>query len=619
MSDKDKPVGQGGSRPTEGAPTTGPAAKVGAEPSNPPAPPTATGVRAGHEAQPGSKPPAPPAGGPPPKPAPKNPGLVTFTVNGLEVVVKPGTNMIEAAKQVGVEIPYYCYHPRLSIAANCRMCLVEASNAPKLVPACQTPCAEGVAVKTDTFKVVDQERATMEFYLLNHPVDCAICDQAGECKLQDYYMRYDAKPSRLEGQKVLKNKRKVLGPLVVLDQERCILCTRCVRFMAEIPQEPQLGVFGRGSHEVIDVFPGAELTSNYAGNTVDICPVGALLNRDFRFKARAWFLSAAPSVCTGCSRGCSTYVDFFDQDTYRYRPRENEAINKSWMCDQGRVSYKYLSKGRVKLAYIGRGADVREATRAEALKELAAKLAPLKGKIAVLASPLSSNEDLLASLAFAQEVLGVKELFVGGRPSGAGDHLLMTADKNPNRKGLEWVAAGLGLALRPFEELSKGIDGGKIKALYSLGAEVPVDAGKFAQSLQKLELLVVQAINENAITAQAHYLLPATPHTEDEGTFSNLDGITQRFRKAYPGQGESQPHWKWASDLMNELGLTTRYNSAREVFRALSARVPELKSFEWDKNAPPARERGGVRPLPTGADGRPMGRREFGEPRVRGI
>ncbi|HEX4622667.1 MAG TPA: 2Fe-2S iron-sulfur cluster-binding protein, partial [Myxococcaceae bacterium] len=169
--------------------------------------------------------------GPPPKPAPKNPGFVTCTIDGKEAVVPPGTNMIEAAKTVGSEIPFYCYHPRLSIAANCRMCLVETSTAPKLVPACQTPLGEGMVVKTGSPKVKEQQRSTLEFLLINHPVDCAICDQAGECKLQDYYMKYDFKPSRLEGPKVLKNKRKVLGPLVVLDQERCILCTRCVRFM----------------------------------------------------------------------------------------------------------------------------------------------------------------------------------------------------------------------------------------------------------------------------------------------------------------------------------------------------------------------------------------------------
>jgi NADH-quinone oxidoreductase subunit G len=573
------------------------------------------------------KPPAP-AGGPPKPPPPKNPGFVTVTIDGREAVVKPGTNMILAAKSVGVEIPFYCYHPRLSIAANCRICLIEASNAAggKLVPACQTSLAEGQVIKTTTPKVKEQQRSVMEFLLLNHPVDCAICDQAGECKLQDYYMKYDYRPSRLEGGKVLKSKRKVLGPQVVLDQERCILCTRCVRFMEEVPQEPQLGVFGRGSHERIDVFPGSELTSNYSLNTVDICPVGALLGRDFRFRARAWFLSATPSVCTGCSRGCNIYADWMSQDAYRYRPRENEQINKSWMCDQGRLSYKPLNLNRVLSASVGRQATLAKdtvlpaITRAEAAKAAAQQLKPLVGsaQLAVLASPVCSNEDLLAGLSFAKNTLGVKEVYVGGRPQGAADHYLMTADKNPNRKGLELIAKGLGLTLKPFEELAPTLHSGRVKALYAIGTEVPGDAEAFAQAVAAAEVFVAQAMNESPITAQATVLLPASAHIEDEGSFVQMEGIIQRFRKAYPSKGDAVPHWRWASDLSKALGGAA-WSSAREVFRELAAQVAELASFNWDYESPPDREKPGINPLPTGADGRPPGYREFGTPRVRGI
>jgi NADH-quinone oxidoreductase subunit G len=566
--------------------------------------------------------------GPPPKPPPKNPGFVTFTVDGKEVVAKPGTNMIEAAKQVGVEIPYYCYHPRLSIAANCRMCLVESATSPKLVPACQTAIAEGMAIKATNAKVKESQRAVMEFLLLNHPVDCSICDQAGECKLQDYYMRYDHKASRLEratpqpdafGMKVLRNKRKVLGPTVVLDQERCVLCTRCVRFMDEVAKEPQLGVFGRGSHERIDVHPQfGGLTSNYSGNVVDICPVGALLNRDFRFRARAWFLSGAPSVCTGCARGCSTYADFMGQDTYRYRPRENDAINKSWLCDQGRLTYKPLNKGRVLMPVIGRAQDAREAGKAEAVKYAGTKLKPLVGTagLAVAASPVASNEDLMAGLSFARDVLQVKTIYVSGRPDGASDHLLMVADKNPNRKGLEWIAKGLGLTVQPFTALKTAIDAGSVKALYAIGGEFP-DAA-FSDTAAKLELFVVQAMNEAPVNGQAHVLLPASTHVEDEGTFTQGDGITQRFRRAYPPRGDSQPNWKWAVDLAREIGGVLGWASSREVFKAIAPSVAELASFEWDKLAP-VNVKKGIATQPAGADGRPPGWREFGPPRVRGI
>jgi NADH-quinone oxidoreductase subunit G len=622
-----KPTGDAQKPPT-GAPTNDPAAQRGPSPSNPPA----GAVKDPAPAHPSSvtAPPKapPPAGGPPKPPPPKNPGFVTCTIDGKEVVAKPGTNMIDAAKSVGVEIPYYCYHPRLSIAANCRICLIEASNAPKLVPACQTPLAEGQVVKTTTPKVKENQRSVMEMLLLNHPVDCAICDQAGECKLQDYYMKYDYRPSRLEGGKVLKNKRKVLGPLVVLDQERCIICTRCVRFMNEIPKEPQLGVFGRGSHERIDVFPGSQLTSNYSLNTVDVCPVGALLSRDYRFRARSWFLSAAPSVCTGCSRGCNTFADWMGQETYRYRPRENEAVNKSWMCDQGRLSYKYLNKARALVPVSGRqgaaaaGTAVAEVTRLDALQAAAKALKSAgAGKVAVLASPVASNEDLLSALSFAKLSLGAKEIFVGGRPDGAADHYLMTADKNPNRKGLELVAAGLGLALRPFADLVKGLESRQVKALYAVGCEVPSASEEaFARLVGGLDVFVAQAMNESAVTAQATVLLPASVHVEDEGSFVQLDGLIQRFRKAYPSKGEAMPHWKWAVELGRELGAKEpAHASPRDVFRTLGAQVPAFAAFNWDQASPSDREKPGINPLPTGADGRPPGYREFGAPRVRGI
>lgn len=555
----------------------------------------------------------------PVKPQPKNPGFVTFTVDGKEVVAKPGTNMIDAVKQASVDIPYYCYHPRLSIAANCRMCLVEVSNAPKLVPACQTPISEGVAVKTQTSKVVDQQRSVMEFLLLNHPVDCSICDQAGECKLQDYYMRYDHKPSRLSGPKVLRNKRKVLGPLVVLDQERCILCTRCVRFMQEVPKEPQLGVFGRGSHERIDVFPeSGGLTSNYSGNTVDICPVGALLNRDFRFRARAWFLSSAPSVCTGCSRGCSTFVDYMGQDAYRYRPRENEAINKSWMCDQGRLSYKSLNQKRFESAWTGRGAERHEATAVEAIQFAARKLTALRPNVAVMVSPVLTNEDLLAGLTFARDTLQVKEVFVAGRRPGVGDELLMTADKNPNRKGLELIAKALGLTLRTYEDLTRAMDLGQVKALYAMGADVPEDEAAFGARAERLEVFVAQAMNDSAVTSFADVILPSCSHVEDEGTFTQVAGITQRVRRAYPPKAASQPNWKWSVDMARALGTDMPYTSSRAVFKALSPAVPELSTFEWDRMAPIA-TKAGIASLPAGSDGRPMGWRETGAPRIRGL
>jgi NADH-quinone oxidoreductase subunit G len=351
--------------------------------------------------------------------------------------------------------------------------------------------------------------------------------------------------------------------------------------------------------------------------------VGALLSRDFRFRARSWFLSAAPSVCTGCSRGCNTYADFMAQDTYRYRPRENEAVNKSWMCDQGRLSYKYLNLGRVLSAVVGRqqgtGTARPEVARKEAVAAAAKALADVKGRVAVLASPLASNEDLLATLTFAKGTLGAKEVFVGGRPQGEADHYLMTADKNPNRKGLELIAAGLGLALKPFDELVTAMNGGKVKALYAVGTEVPGNVETFAQAAAKLDVFVAQAMNESPLTAQTTVLLPASTHVEYDGSFVQVDGLVQRFRKAYPSKGDAVAHWALAAELTRAMGGTAAWTSSREAFRELGKQVAELAQFDWDKAAPPDREKPGINPLPTAADGRPPGYREFGAPRVRGI
>jgi NADH-quinone oxidoreductase subunit G len=560
---------------------------------------------------PAAAPPKP--AGPPPPPPPKNPGFVTAVVDGREVVVKPGTTVIEAAKSVGVEIPYYCYHKRLSIAANCRMCLVEMSNAPmgKLMPACQMPVAEGVTVKTDTPRVKDQQRAVLEFLLLNHPVDCSICDQAGECKLQDYYMKYDRQPSRLDVRKVAKGKRVQLGPTVTLDQERCILCTRCVRFMREVAKAPQLGVAERGNESFITTFPGQPLDSPYAGNVVDICPVGALTSTDFRFRGRVWFMSSARSICAGCSRGCNTFLDYLNDVTYRYRPRENDAVNQEWMCDFGRTTYKPLNKDRALVAREGRGATAAFEGRASAIAAAARGLEPhgKAGTLGVLLSPAASLEDLLVAATVAKEALGAREVFVTGRGDGWQDDFLKRADQNPNRKGVELVAQALGLAVRPIGDLAQAVSSGQLKAVWAVGAETPDEV--VAAKLEAAEVLVVQAVNENHLARRATVLLPAAPHSEADGTFVNFEGKAQRFEMAYFPRGDARPHWALAAELGAALGLSYRFASGREVFAALGGRLGgALGAFAWD-SLPSAGKRFGIVPLAAGTvDGRLAGNRD---------
>ena len=485
---------------------------------------------------------------------------------------------------------------------------------PKLQPACQLPAVEGQEVLGDTSPNVRAARANVqEFLLLNHPVDCAICDQAGECKLQDYYMKYDRQPSRLDMPKVQKDKRVVLGPPVVLDQERCILCTRCVRFMREVAKAPLLGVAERGNESCIVTFPGKPLDNPYAGNVVDICPVGALTATDFRFRGRVWFMSAARSVCTGCARGCNTYLDYLNDTVYRYRPRENDAVNQEWMCDDGRASYKYLNAPRVLASREGRHVNARviphELAVARAAEQLRAAAAA--GGLRALFSPVASLEDLLAAALVATEALGIKDVYVGGRADGWQDDFLKRADENPNRRGLEIVAQAFGLTLHPFAELANDIGAAKVNAVWAVGSEVPVERNEDPSILHGLETAVVQAYNLDAIARDATVLLPASPHSETDGTFVNFEGRAQRFELAFWPRGESRPHWALALEIGRALGLARSFGSAREVFEELSPRLAgALGDYRWDSLVSVGRRRG-IIPLAAGTvDGRLPGYRE---------
>jgi len=466
-------------------------------------------------------------------------------------------------------------------------------------------------VKTDTPRVRDQQRAVLEFILLNHPVDCPVCDQAGECKLQDYFMKYDAKPSRLDMEKREKGKRVDLGPLVTLDQERCILCTRCVRFMREVAKAPQLGVSQRGNRCFITTFPGQPLENPYSGNVVDICPVGALTSSDFRFAGRVWFMSSAQSICTGCSRGCNVHLDHLNDQPYRYRPRECEAVNQEWMCDQGRLSYKSLNQDRVLAAREGRAESGRAQGRASAIAAAAAALgAHAKAKtLGVLLSPVASLEDLLAAAAVAKESLGVAEVYVGGRKDGWSDEFLKKADENPNRKGLELAAQAFGLTVKPFAELAAAVASGKVRAVWAVGGKVPDEAA--AAKIAGAELLVVQAVNVGPLTGPAAVLLPATPHAEMDGTFVNFEGRAQRFEVAYAAKGEARPHWALAAELSAALGAPLSWRTARDVFDALAPKLgAALGDFKWD-GLPRTRKKFGIFQQQAGTvDGRLPGSRD---------
>lgn len=528
-------------------------------------------------AQPAVSPPPPAA---PPKPAkpdfPTAPeGMVNVLVDGKHTVVKQGTNLIEAARTVDVEIPYYCYHPRLSIAGQCRMCMVETSAQPgRLVAGCHVRVSEGLEIITETPLVKDAQRASQEFHLANHPVDCAICDQAGECKLQDYYMDYDSRVSRLQTTKLSKPKRKEFGPLVVYDGERCILCTRCVRFMDEVAEEPQLAMVGRGDHSVIDTIGGQPLDSKYSGNTVDVCPVGALLNRDFRFSARVWYLESTRSICTGCSNGCNIAAEHRAESVYRYLPQENEEVNQVWLCDDGRVSYHRTEDNRVLYPRKGRAHEGDVSFADAAVKAAVEALSPAVGQkdLALAVSAQCSTEEIFAAAVFAREVLKIDQVYAIGNAAGEGDDFLIREDKNPNTQGLKLAAKAAGLQVADAQALVSKVESGAIAHLLSVGLELPVSQENLGPAFEQLRTFVALAVNEGELADAATVLLPLSTHLEFDGSFVNYYGRLQRFNGAIPPKGESMPAFAWIEKLAAGLGADWRFGHAADVFALLAAR-----------------------------------------------
>jgi NADH-quinone oxidoreductase subunit G len=477
-----------------------------------------------------------------------------LTINGKEIEVPAGTNLIEAAKQVQSEVPHFCYHPGLSVAGNCRMCLVEIEKAPKLQIACNTAVTEGMVVFTESEKVKKARQGVMEFLLLNHPIDCPICDCAGECYLQDYYMAHDDKPSRFAEPKNKKEKAQDIGPHVMLDKERCVLCSRCVRFTDEISKTNELGIFGRGSTEEIDLAPGKRLENDYSGNVVDLCPVGALTDKDFRFKSRPWFLKETNTVCGGCSMGCNIvlntntnpYNKVGQKRAYRIYPRENAAINQFWICDEGRYSYHAFDENRKETASLAGQAvtlDFGLARFAEGLKKA---LDAGADKVAFLLSPQMTNEELAAWKAMAA-TLGVSQVSFGDdiKRTGKSDSFLIKADKNPNTKG----AQDMGIAGPAAEILARAADG-SLKALVVVDHELPM-AAEFAA---KLEFFGGLYTHNTATDKALHVSLPRAIYAEQAGSFTNAQGITQAFKKAMEPMGESKGGAELASLVSTRLG-----------------------------------------------------------------
>lgn len=501
------------------------------------------------------------------------------TIDGQQVEFEEGLTIIRAAERLGIEVPHYCWHPGLSVAGNCRMCLVEIEKVPKLQIACNTRVTEGMVIHTCNERVKKAQAAVLEFLLLNHPIDCPICDQAGECKLQEYYMDYDRKPSRFPvEEKVRKRKVVDLGPLVVLDQERCILCLRCTRFLDEVTKTSELGVFERGDRSFIDLAPGRRLDNPYSSNVVDICPVGALTSKDFRFQARVWYLKRTESVCTFCSRGCNIEVHHREGRIFRFRPRFNPEVNGYWMCDFGRMGYKELQgPNRLLRPELREGEGFREASWPEVVDQLGARLVKIReqhgaASVAGIVSTKATNEEAYLFRHLLVDVLGSTR--IAGHawsPSDAlQDELLIRADRTPNRAGLE--ALGIPCGAADVEAILEAAREGAVKALLILGADLAGELGPSVAgpALEALDLVAMADFRRTETSLYADFLIPGSAPTETDGTVTNFVGRVQRLHAAVPPPGLARENWSILRAILGRLGAAASWGKPEDVFGDLA-------------------------------------------------
>ncbi|NLI47033.1 MAG: 2Fe-2S iron-sulfur cluster binding domain-containing protein [Acidobacteria bacterium] len=520
---------------------------------------------------------------------------VTVTINGRSFEARPGQSVLQTALENGIHIPHYCFHPGLPVAGNCRMCLVEIEGVPKLQIACGTTVRDGMVIRSDNDRVRQAVRHVLEFLLINHPVDCPVCDQAGECGLQEYYMLVGRYDSRFAENKVVKHKKaSPIGRWVMLDQERCILCSRCVRFTREITKTNEMAIFNRGDHAEIDVFPGGELHNRYSANIVDICPVGALTCRDFRFRCRVWYLKQAPSVCPGCARGCNIAIHFNPERPHhaggrrvlRFKPRPNPHVNAFWLCDDGRYSYPFIDDHRLRFAALREEGGVRQLYLRDALDRLADWLrSSHAGRTAYLLSADASNEELFAARKLLRDALGVRCLLPDtGLRTGDADDFLICEDKHPNSRGAR-ILFGLGE--------SDPVSPERLEAV--LGAEPPelllVNRADLPGPLRDKILaagtrLVFLGTNDNATAAAAHLVVPLAVFAEQAGTFTNIEGRVQKFELAVPPLGDAAPEWSVHQGLAERLSVDLAFPGPAAIFRQLAAEVDAFRGLSHESLTP---------------------------------
>ncbi len=539
--------------------------------------------------------------------------MATIIINGQEHTLPEGEklNAIQMAKRVGVDIPYYCWHPALSVVANCRMCEIEVGSKdpktgeikmiPKLVPGCQTPAKDLTVIVTDSAKVKEHQRMIMEFLLINHPLDCPVCDQAGECGLQDYSYEYGQSNHRFIEERIV-NPRKDVSSAIQLNQDRCIMCTRCVRFTREISQTGELQVMNRGNHAEIDVFPGHPVDNPLAGNVVDLCPVGALLDKDFLHKQRAWFLSKHDSVCTRCSTGCNISAEENRGQLWRFKPRFNPQVNDYWICDEGRYSYKAANDPALLSAmYLRQNNDLQPAPIDQALKtvgETLGRIAAAGDITAGVLSPFLTVEEAYLMASYIKGLNAANILALGPVPTQGHDRTFtpdqvkgrngdtsfivprpftIHAEKCPNRKGVEAILEHFQGEVITWGDFEGRAALGDFKAAYVASDAIDpwIDNERAASLRSKVEYLVVQDTTVTPLAERADVVLAGATFAEKAGCYVNANGRLQYSEAALPPRDGSLPDLDVFAILLHRAGGPVR---SQEILAELAEAVPAFRA-----------------------------------------
>ena len=533
-------------------------------------------------------------------------GMVNVQIDGVWHQFPRGTRMIEACRSVQVEVPHYCYHPKLSAPGNCRMCLVQMGMPPRPAPgqeptrdeegfepigwmprpviACANTVSENMGIRTKGELVEKCREGVMEFLLINHPLDCPICDQAGECRLQEFSVGFGRGSSRFVDLKVKKPKNVDIGPRIRLDDERCIMCSRCIRFMDEVAGDPVLGFTQRGTHTTLTVHPGRLLDSNYSLNTADICPVGALTSNDFRFQMRVWFLKETKSIDVNCGTGTNITIWTRSNKIHRITPRQNDDVNSCWMPDSHRLNFHYVDSDSRLTEPLLKNSDGshRAASWSEAITVISTALKQFPAsQVAVIGSGRMTNEELYLAKQLSKE-LGDAQLSLIPRIDEP-DHLLIAADRNPNTTGarLIWQTEDPSSALQSIRE---GIRNGTVKALISLGEDLVSEAGFTIQDLAQLQFHAHSHILANATASAADVVLPSSAFAEKRGSMVNLSGRLQRLNAACVAPGQAHDDWEILRDLIQATsGSKLELVMIEQVFKLLATNVQEFSDLTLSK------------------------------------